>query len=493
MKMLGNSTCGLLPHQKRLLYCSCVISLTTYGCCLWYFASALIINKLKLLQQMQQNAALWITGAFRTSPSGGVESLAGLIPIHLHLKKLTKCACLQYITLPKSHPIHTLLSAHNAKGALPHPRSLDLLSERNRATIQGPLVDADDILLNIEEKFSPLHNTNYPSLHLLDNFSDRFSFFDFNRSSLKELRNHSRKLNARTFFTHSSPDTAIIVTDGSVPNDSHLQASACYQIWHNGALLHSTTIPCGRCTSSEAELTAQHFGLWKALASLPNDITNYIILTDHLPSSYCLLDPSIHKGQYHTIATTNALCPWLECSSLHKIKFWYIPSKFTLCDCNSAPNKPGRSCCLLCKVHLTVKLNHRHARLRPSVSMSYLHKRTTNSCLKQWQHTFRINTQYRGHSFLMLRSKHFQGDIILPQYHNGGSWLRELRTLYSLDTSDLPVTNFNVVICAICAITNHAPIGTYQSRFFPKESTRCRCGFWMESCKHIILNCPLYV
>ncbi|KXN89798.1 hypothetical protein AN958_05139 [Leucoagaricus sp. SymC.cos] len=94
MKMLGNSMHGLLPHQKWLLYCSCVIPLATYRCHLWYFAGALIVNKLKLLRQMQRNAALWITSAFRTSPSGGIESLTGLIPIHLHLKKLTKHTCL---------------------------------------------------------------------------------------------------------------------------------------------------------------------------------------------------------------------------------------------------------------------------------------------------------------------------------------------------------------------------------------------------------------
>ena len=37
---------------------------------------------------MQQRAALWITGAFQISPSLGVEAIAGLVPIHLHLKKL---------------------------------------------------------------------------------------------------------------------------------------------------------------------------------------------------------------------------------------------------------------------------------------------------------------------------------------------------------------------------------------------------------------------
>jgi len=37
---------------------------------------------------MQQRAALWITGVFQTSPSLGVEAIARLVPIHLHLKKL---------------------------------------------------------------------------------------------------------------------------------------------------------------------------------------------------------------------------------------------------------------------------------------------------------------------------------------------------------------------------------------------------------------------
>ncbi|KXN85215.1 hypothetical protein AN958_11580, partial [Leucoagaricus sp. SymC.cos] len=49
MKMLGNSTCRLLPHQKQLLYRSCIVPLTIYGCRLWYFSGAKIVSKLKLL------------------------------------------------------------------------------------------------------------------------------------------------------------------------------------------------------------------------------------------------------------------------------------------------------------------------------------------------------------------------------------------------------------------------------------------------------------
>ena len=40
MGMLGNSTRGLLPLQKRLLYRSCVVLIATYGFRLWYFSGA---------------------------------------------------------------------------------------------------------------------------------------------------------------------------------------------------------------------------------------------------------------------------------------------------------------------------------------------------------------------------------------------------------------------------------------------------------------------
>ncbi|KAF9440460.1 hypothetical protein P691DRAFT_641942, partial [Macrolepiota fuliginosa MF-IS2] len=53
-------------------------------------------------------AALWITGAFHTSPKGGIESIAGLIPITYHIHKLTKRCSSQYCTLPPTHPLKLL-------------------------------------------------------------------------------------------------------------------------------------------------------------------------------------------------------------------------------------------------------------------------------------------------------------------------------------------------------------------------------------------------
>jgi len=86
--MLGNLSQGLLPLQKRLLYYTCILPIVLYRFQLWFFKSAPTYFSLQNLQKIQRWTALWITGAFCTSPTYGIEAIAGLMPIPLHLKKL---------------------------------------------------------------------------------------------------------------------------------------------------------------------------------------------------------------------------------------------------------------------------------------------------------------------------------------------------------------------------------------------------------------------
>ncbi|KXN83397.1 hypothetical protein AN958_01483 [Leucoagaricus sp. SymC.cos] len=88
MGMLRNSLRGLSPRQKHLLYRLCMVPIATYSFRLWCHGLHPHKAHLTSLNKMQRRAAIWITGAFRTSPLGDVEALAGLIPIHLHLRKL---------------------------------------------------------------------------------------------------------------------------------------------------------------------------------------------------------------------------------------------------------------------------------------------------------------------------------------------------------------------------------------------------------------------
>ena len=43
------------------------------------------------------------------------------------------------------------------------------------------------------------------------------------------------------------------------------------------------------------------------------------------------------------------------------------------------------------------------------------------------------------------------------------------------------------------AITNHAPIGEYKLRFFPREEFKCLCGVYpIESRRHILHDCTRF-
>jgi hypothetical protein len=88
MGMLGNSFRRLSPRQKHILHRSCVVPIATYGFKLWYYCGSRCKGQVAKLTKMQHHAALWITGAFCTSPGGSAGALAGLIPIRLHLQKL---------------------------------------------------------------------------------------------------------------------------------------------------------------------------------------------------------------------------------------------------------------------------------------------------------------------------------------------------------------------------------------------------------------------
>ena len=45
---------------------------------------------MKILNKMQRRAAIWILGAFKMSPSEGIEAITGIILIKFHLQKLAE-------------------------------------------------------------------------------------------------------------------------------------------------------------------------------------------------------------------------------------------------------------------------------------------------------------------------------------------------------------------------------------------------------------------
>ena len=144
MKILGNLTRGLIPHKKQLLYRCCALPITLYRFQLWFYTEAPLSFLLKILGKLQRHVALWIMEAFKTSPLLGVEAIAGLIPIHLHLKKLSGRSELKAHSLPSNHILWFLMRYKSDSSSPPYPLSLSMLTACQCNLIRGHLVDMDN-------------------------------------------------------------------------------------------------------------------------------------------------------------------------------------------------------------------------------------------------------------------------------------------------------------------------------------------------------------
>jgi len=77
---------------------------------------------MKLLNKMQRRATIWILGAFKTSPSEGIDAIAGIISIKFHLQKLAKHSLIHPFKLPENHIVRNLIddSLHRNITSNPH-------------------------------------------------------------------------------------------------------------------------------------------------------------------------------------------------------------------------------------------------------------------------------------------------------------------------------------------------------------------------------------
>ena len=130
MKIIGNSNCSFNSSQKHLLYRSCIFPIAFYGFQLWFYKCALIAYHLKALGKMQRRAAIWILGAFKTSPSFGIKAIVELMLINLHLQKLGERSQLCTCKLPPSHLIQSLIDLQLNSDSGLNTDALDSLTNR---------------------------------------------------------------------------------------------------------------------------------------------------------------------------------------------------------------------------------------------------------------------------------------------------------------------------------------------------------------------------
>ncbi|XP_006456644.1 hypothetical protein AGABI2DRAFT_146415 [Agaricus bisporus var. bisporus H97] len=93
---------------------------------------------------------------------------------------------------------------------------------------------------------------------------------------------------------------------------------------------------------------------------------------------------------------------------------------------------------------------------------------------------------FKGNSWYDTTDK--EGNEVLPSHLQGGPWFQSYQGVRAADNSLL----FARLMRVMC---NHAPIGEYKVRFFPKEPYKsCQCDLKSpETRQHLLMVCPLFV
>ena len=154
---------------------------------------------MKILGKMQRRATIWILGAFKTSPSEGIEAIAGLIHIKYHLQKLAGRSQLRSAALSTNHLIRMFMNDHSNNHPSPNPHSINSLTNHQKTITKGHLIDSNNKLYGIFQAFTPLPPEFKPGSRISDQFSDRFSF---NLASKEKNRQNDTPIIFFTQFSH---------------------------------------------------------------------------------------------------------------------------------------------------------------------------------------------------------------------------------------------------------------------------------------------------
>ena len=143
---------------------------TYYGFQLWFYNKALLSYLLKELNKMQRRAATWILGIFCTLPSFSIEAIMGLIPIHLHLQKLSSRSQLRAHSLLYNYILKSLLKSRQLFTNISHQLSLNAFTPNQHSKIKEPIVNMNNRFNKVFSSFNPFNKEFASGSQLIDIF-----------------------------------------------------------------------------------------------------------------------------------------------------------------------------------------------------------------------------------------------------------------------------------------------------------------------------------
>ena len=456
MKILGNLTRDLNSLQKRLLYKSCALPIALYSFQLWYYSKAPLSYPLKVLGKLQRQTALWIVEAFRTAPSFSIKAITSLIPIPLHLQKLSRKSQLRVHALSINHILRSLMENNSESPSHPYPLVLNSLTRCQCGLIKGYIINMNNRFNEVFPSFDSLNPEFQPGNRIIDHFFNHFSFHLFNKSNNHLFKNHIQQLDNIAFESSNTPSNALVITDASIINN--IVTSIAHIHIHN-KLVIKTLHHMVNITSSEAEFFAIRYSI-NQVAHVQN-ISKIIVIMDSIHCAKKIFNPSTYSLQKQAMFILNNIRTFFSHHHDNTIEFWECSSKSSW------------------RLHKNVDFEMKSFNIIPFLpcknSWDFSKKLECDDIINKWRMMFQA-LDFKGRCFMDLVN--CDNNILELTYCKGGTWLQYFGHSNTLCTR------------ATRAITNHAPIGEYHLCFFPNEDFSCLCGLYpIETRQHILHEC----
>ena len=316
MKLLGNSSRGISPLQKRLLYRCCILPIALYGFQLWYYNKAPLSYHMKILDKIQRRAVIWILGAFKTSPSMGIKAIAGIIPIKFHLRKIARRSEIHLFKLPSNHLLKSLMDDLPPLSSMPNSYRIGTLTNCQRNLTKGHLINSYNKAHGIFPSFSPLNPEFSPGRHIMDEFSNCFSFNLVNKKEKEKYKTCAQELDDMVLSNSSLPQSALVITDASIKNDI---AISVLHIHIANRPLTKTVHHASFVTSTEVELFVIRCGINQACSI--DSISKIIVITNSIHAAKKIFDSEFHLYQLHSAAILIELWRFFNSNLNNSIEF----------------------------------------------------------------------------------------------------------------------------------------------------------------------------
>jgi len=268
---------------------------------------------------------------------------------------------------------------------------------KQRMKLKLPLIDVNDKYNKFFPSFLFFNDEFIPGKHLIDTFSDCYSF----HSCTLNIQNHIKNLEETTIRASSNPFSSIVVSDADIKN----------QIVTSISYIHSFNKPIVKTlhkainvTTAEAELFTIRCSINQAVAD--PCIKHIVVITDSLYIARKIFDSSTHLYQIHSMVISSELREFFSKDSMNCIEFWDCPSK--------------QQWALHQMVDKETKNLVSISSFSCKSSWDFCKRSECNSILLQWKMTFQAS-DLRGSNFLDLLDD--DSYPIKPSYSKGGPWL----------------------------------------------------------------------